>query len=277
MAYLRLPTQVTDGTIEASHVNDLQKNIDFVGGGIKTISSANYTMLDNDGFGTFVFTTAASDRTFTLGTLSANQNRRVMIIKEDSGAGNVIVDGEGAETINADLLWTIYNQFGFVVLYGSALRWSVLGRDEMVDLEFNTTTGVTITALVGDVNTFLEIPKGAGTHNLSIPPGQWRIEGATTVDLKGTGATTAGTIRIYLSNSTSSISDRDLVSEFTVFDVTRFKSSIYGLEKIITNAATTTWNMLCVFDYVAGTFTDIQTSVGGTFGGSSFIRVTRVA
>lgn len=67
---------------------------------VKTVSSANYIVLDNDGYNTILVTTGASDRTITLPTAADNAGRILSIYKVDSGAGKTIVDGEGSETIN---------------------------------------------------------------------------------------------------------------------------------------------------------------------------------
>lgn len=64
-------------------------------------TAADYTVLDNDGFSFVRVTAGAADKTITLPTAAANTNRQITVLKEDSGAGGVIVDGEGAETISS--------------------------------------------------------------------------------------------------------------------------------------------------------------------------------
>lgn len=68
-------------------------------GAVKDLSSANYTIKDADGYDLIRVTTGAADRTITLPTAADNKNRVIEIYVVDDAAGNVIIDGEGAETI----------------------------------------------------------------------------------------------------------------------------------------------------------------------------------
>jgi hypothetical protein len=67
---------------------------------INSVASANYTILDNDGYTEIQVTTGASDRIINLPTLADNQKRKIVVRKMDSGVGKVIVTPEGAELIN---------------------------------------------------------------------------------------------------------------------------------------------------------------------------------
>lgn len=93
----------------------------------KSDTAATYTILDNDQFGTFLLTTGASDRTITLPTAADNTNRKIVFKKVDSGAGDVIIDGEGAETIDGAATLTIANQNDFAELQCNGSSWRVIG------------------------------------------------------------------------------------------------------------------------------------------------------
>jgi hypothetical protein len=58
--------------------------------GVNTVSSANYTMLETDGYSVDQFSTAETNRTFTLGTEADNAGRFITVAKTDTGAGFVI-------------------------------------------------------------------------------------------------------------------------------------------------------------------------------------------
>lgn len=100
------------------------------GNDVKAVSSANYTVLDNDGFELIVVTTGASQRTITLPTAADNLNRRLAIKKVDTGAGSVLVDGEGAETIDAAANQVLYYINGWMFMVCDGTTWHLLGLQE---------------------------------------------------------------------------------------------------------------------------------------------------
>lgn len=87
--------------------------------------SADYTILDTDGY-THILVTAAANVTITLPTLADNIGRYITITKVDSGAGKVIIDGEGTETIDGDTTKTIVYQWDSMTIHaGSTSGWNV--------------------------------------------------------------------------------------------------------------------------------------------------------
>jgi len=90
------------------------------------ISSANYTVLDNDFYSHLLVTTAASDRTITLPTAADNKGRVLTIGKADSGAGEVIIDGEGSETINGYATVRAGLQYQEVSIISTGTEWMVI-------------------------------------------------------------------------------------------------------------------------------------------------------
>lgn len=93
---------------------------------IKTVSSANYPVLDSDGYSHILVTTGASDRTITLPTAADNSGRELFIKKVDSGAGEVIVDGEGAEKINQTATWQLGSIDAYIHIICDGTGWHVL-------------------------------------------------------------------------------------------------------------------------------------------------------
>lgn len=95
---------------------------------INSISSANYTVLDDDGYDTILVTTGASDRTITLPTAADNDGRILTVKKVDSGAGGVIIDGEGAETIDNFATITLESRFESIVLKCDGSEWFIVSH-----------------------------------------------------------------------------------------------------------------------------------------------------
>ena len=96
--------------------------VESVATGTVVVSSANYTITDGD-FNTILVTTGASNRTITLPTAAANIGRQIRILKVDTGVGLVIIDGEGAETIDGATLVHLYSQFQVAALVCDGTEW----------------------------------------------------------------------------------------------------------------------------------------------------------
>lgn len=97
--------------------------VPVVASSVKTVSSANYTVLDNDGYDIILVTTGASNRTITLPTAADNTGRTLHIKKVDNGAGTVIVDGEAAETVDGAATQTLFTQYGQVKVCCDGTSW----------------------------------------------------------------------------------------------------------------------------------------------------------
>jgi len=87
------------------------------------VNGADYTVLDNDNYVYLKVTTGAVDRTITLPTLADNLERVLLIEKIDTGIGSVIIDGEGAETIDA---YTTITTRGKIAIIGETSEWKTL-------------------------------------------------------------------------------------------------------------------------------------------------------
>ena len=91
--------------------------------GVHSLSNADYTVLDNDGYGVINVTTGNTDRTITLPTATDNTGRKINIIKIDSGTGNVILDGESTETINGATTFTMVGQYATAEIVCNGTAW----------------------------------------------------------------------------------------------------------------------------------------------------------
>ena len=92
---------------------------------LTSAKSADYTVTDTDKIRTLLIT-AAANRTVTLPTLADNQGRIIEIKKVDSGTGEVIVDGEGAETIDGAATINLSERYDSIELIAGASEWEVL-------------------------------------------------------------------------------------------------------------------------------------------------------
>lgn len=87
------------------------------------VDEEDLTIADDD-FTTFVaVTTGASNRTITLPTLADNLGRRISVVKADSGAGDVVVEGEGAETVSGAANETLSSQYAKVTVVATSAEW----------------------------------------------------------------------------------------------------------------------------------------------------------
>lgn len=91
-------------------------------------TAATYTITDVDGYGVFLLTAGVSNRTITLPTASANTNRKIVFKKVDSGVGQIIVDGEGAETIDGVANFLLVDQDDYVAVVCSGTEWVVVEK-----------------------------------------------------------------------------------------------------------------------------------------------------
>ncbi len=137
-------------------------------GNIKVVSSANYIVLDGDGYEVVLVTTGASDRTITLPTASANKRRQLTIIKADSGAGKVIIDGEGAETIDLFTTIELLQQYDLMKIVCDSSNWLRLNpptwhkfANPATGWKASKTAGWTADSFSGGLEvTFSEVPAG---------------------------------------------------------------------------------------------------------------------
>jgi hypothetical protein len=135
-----------------------------------TVTSANYTVTDTDGFDTLLFSTGGSNRTLTLPAVATNAGRRLLIKKIDSGVGTVLIDTPGAETIDGAAQNTLTAQYAMVTLVSDGSNWSVVS---VWDYKFvNSGGGVTN---IKDTT--------AASQSISLSAGRWRLDGRLIADM----------------------------------------------------------------------------------------------
>lgn len=87
------------------------------------LNGADYTITDDDGYTEIWVTTGGADRTITLPTLADNLARHIKV-KNMDGSASVIVDGEGAETINGTATVEITEEGGWWIFTAGSSEWS---------------------------------------------------------------------------------------------------------------------------------------------------------
>ena len=166
----------------------------------KVATSADYTVLDDDGYTDVYVSTGASNRTITLPLLANNQGRVIKIYKTDSGVGEVIIDGNGAETVDRFTTIRVGLQYQTLTIVGASSGWYILsGPLQPVALEPSLGT-----PHPHEYNFYSAASVGAGS---------------TTLNAISTGGCPTGTKMIYLSfqcnfaGSPSNMNIRDMGTE----------------------------------------------------------------
>ncbi|UCF13199.1 MAG: hypothetical protein JSW06_02800 [Thermoplasmatales archaeon] len=86
--------------------------------------TADYTVLDNDGYDLILVDPSGGDVDITLPTASANEGR-LFRIKVSALGGLVTVDGEGAETIDGDASVYLNNIYDHVDIWCDGTEWFI--------------------------------------------------------------------------------------------------------------------------------------------------------
>lgn len=145
-----------------------------ISGAIFSAKSANYTVLDGDNIRTIGMTCGASNRTVTLPTAADNNSRIITCKKIDLNvAGNLILDGEGAETIDGDLTRTLETGNQELTVQSDGSDWIVIG-------EFTPLTQYLDSSVSGGVVGLTSFPPGAVVKRGVFVPyqtvdGAWRL------------------------------------------------------------------------------------------------------
>ena len=95
---------------------------------VRAVDTSPHTILDTDRYLIYAVTTGAGAFTLNLPTAAANTGRLLHVVKADSGAGAVIIDGEGAETIHGCLTLRLVYQYDFVTLFCTGTSWLLLNE-----------------------------------------------------------------------------------------------------------------------------------------------------
>lgn len=131
--------------------------------------SASYTIVDADipGYDLILeVTTSSTDRTITLPTLADNQAKRILIRKSDSGTGKVIIDGEGAETINNATTYTLLIHHDEITIVGAVSTWAIeCERVTPVSIRYTTNAGQTVNDTAVLIHEDLDYATHSGLYN----------------------------------------------------------------------------------------------------------------
>jgi hypothetical protein len=109
--------------------------------GVYTSTDESYTVLDGDGYKTILVSTGASNRTPVLPTAADNAGREITFKKIDTGAGYVVIEGEGAETINGTANFTLNYQYDWVTLVCDGTAWHSIAKNQVTNWMSYTPTG----------------------------------------------------------------------------------------------------------------------------------------
>ena len=109
-----------------------------IGGDKATGISADYTITDTDGYSIINVDPSARKVTVTLPTLADNLNRKIQIIVGTAG-GDVVIDGEGSETINGLASILLGGQYDNLTIIGCATEWRILSGRASIDTGFINT------------------------------------------------------------------------------------------------------------------------------------------
>ena len=89
-----------------------------------TSVTTNTAITQDSGLVTLAVTCSSTDITISLPTAASNQ-AAYNIIKVDSTANKVIIDADGAETIDGDGTIYIYDQWDFVQVQSDGTNWVI--------------------------------------------------------------------------------------------------------------------------------------------------------
>jgi hypothetical protein len=237
---------------------------------IHAVSTTPFTVLDDDGYQVLLVTTAASDITINLPTASANTDRPLRIVKVDSGAGTVIVDGEGAELINETTTWVLNAQYQYLQIVCNGTKWVVVACEgtllELVDISSRSQSNPT-------ANTWYNL----GSLSLTVPDGIWEISYFASFGAEAaSGTLTALNALATLATAAASETDREFTVMLGYGDNTANLKKSYGdayrRKKISLAAATTFYINVKTFE----TMTTGLLYLYGNTGSKTVIRAKRV-
>lgn len=118
-----METLHTDLDTAETDIDNLQTDMASVQSDIK-VCTTTYTILDDDGYGTFELSGATGAFPVTLPTLADNQKRILRFVVTTKG-GNITIDGENAETINGLSSIVLSSQYDNLTVIGIATMWMI--------------------------------------------------------------------------------------------------------------------------------------------------------
>lgn len=124
-----------------------------IGSPVLTVTSANYTITDVDGYRVILVSTGGSTRTITLPAVATNASRVISIKKIDSGTGLVTIAPNGG-TIDGSATKDILFENGMFDLISDGTNWRVLASGSLplsdVTIKSPTPTGFPVTLVTSN-------------------------------------------------------------------------------------------------------------------------------
>jgi hypothetical protein len=102
-------------------------NTTTIKGNIVVTKTSDYTVLGSEADGEIIIKAdcTSGDLTVTLPTASSYQNRKITVKRIDSSVNEVIVDGNGSETIDGDLTVNLSTQYTSLNFWSDGSEWSI--------------------------------------------------------------------------------------------------------------------------------------------------------
>ena len=135
MSITKLSDVTAGNTTKATDHNAIVTQTNKILPGISAIAD-DYTITDTDNFTHIIATTGGTALTVMLPTAADNENRSLVILKADSGAGIVIVDGEGAERINGNTDETLVSRYNRLKVISNGTEWFVLEKKQSYETAY---------------------------------------------------------------------------------------------------------------------------------------------
>jgi hypothetical protein len=98
---------------------------------VNILGDAGYTLLDSDGYSVILAGSSAAltaSRTITLPTVADNAGRQIVIKKMDISSFSVIIDGEGAETVDGSSTISLSNQYESITIVSDGSEWAIVDK-----------------------------------------------------------------------------------------------------------------------------------------------------
>jgi hypothetical protein len=106
--------------------------------------TAAYTVLSTDGV--VLGDASGGAFTFTLPTAASISGRLITLMKTDSSANRITIDGNGSETINGDTTRILGAQYSFLRLVSDGTNWLIIGNGETIAARYTSNAGQAVTS-----------------------------------------------------------------------------------------------------------------------------------
>jgi hypothetical protein len=230
------------------------------------LNNESYTVPDVNGRLRIILTgTLTANRTLTLPTLGDNQACEIEIVNQSPTHATYewIVDGEGAETINGTLTWSLKTYGERVRISGTPTTWVVvdcLGT-------FREYLSTSVTAQDDPTSIWYNL----GGHSITLEPGVWSLRGGCRADGSinaGVATSVFSGMALALSTSPSSASHGEALIKAKVGGTSAYgvilSAELWADPEIsmVVLAVSTTFYLL-VQPVMGGTYTDSSVVVRG--------------